>query len=68
MSGAALNPDPLRVLVVDDTPDLRDLITMALERTGEFEVVAHAENGRQAVDSAARATSPTSCSSTSPCR
>src|SRR4051794_40320446 len=26
---------------------------MALERTGEFEVVAHAENGRQAVDSAA---------------
>ena len=53
MSGAAPNPDPLRVLVVDDTPDLRDLLTMALERTGEFEVVAHAENGRQAVDSAA---------------
>ena len=53
MSGAELNPEPLRVLVVDDTPDLRDLITMALERTGEFEVVAHAENGRQAVDSAA---------------
>src|SRR4051794_19067760 len=26
---------------------------MALERTGEFEVVAHAENGRVAVDSAA---------------
>src|SRR3954468_219809 len=26
---------------------------MALERTGEFEVVAHADNGRQAVDSAA---------------
>jgi signal transduction histidine kinase len=41
------------VLVVDDTPDLRDLLTMALERTGEFEVVAHAENGREAVDSAA---------------
>ena len=47
------NPDPLRVLVVDDTPDLRDLITMALERTGEFEVVAHAENGREAIDAAA---------------
>jgi len=53
VSGAVPNPDPLRVLVVDDTPDLRDLLTMALERTGEFEVVAHAENGRQAVDSAA---------------
>ena len=53
MSRAELNPEPMRVLVVDDTPDLRDLITMALERTGEFEVVAHAENGRQAIDSAA---------------
>ena len=55
------------MLVVDDTPDLRDLITVALERTGEFEVVAHAEKGREAVDSAP-ATSPTSCSSASPCR
>jgi signal transduction histidine kinase len=53
VSGVALNPDPLRVLVVDDTPDLRDLLTMALERTGEFQVVAQAENGRQAVDVAA---------------
>jgi CheY-like chemotaxis protein len=42
VSRAELNPEPLRVLVVDDTPDLRDLITMALERTGEFVVVAHA--------------------------
>ena len=53
MSGAEPHPDPLRVLVVDDTPDLRDLLTMALERTGEFEVVAHAANGREAVDAAA---------------
>jgi signal transduction histidine kinase len=53
VSGVAVSADPLRVLVVDDTPDLRDLLTMALERTGEFEVVAQAENGRQAIDSAA---------------
>jgi signal transduction histidine kinase len=52
MSGAAANPDPLEVLVVDDTPDLRDLLTMALERTGEFRVVAHAENGQEAVEAA----------------
>ncbi|MET0840165.1 MAG: ATP-binding protein [Marmoricola sp.] len=52
MSGAQANPDPLRVLVVDDTPDLRDLITMALERTGEFTVVAQAEDGRTGVECA----------------
>jgi signal transduction histidine kinase len=57
MSGAAVNPDPLRVLIVDDTPDLRDLLTMALERTGEFWVVAQAENGREGV-AAARAHNP----------
>jgi signal transduction histidine kinase len=50
VSGVALDPDPMRVLVVDDTPDLRDLLTMALERTGDFEVVAHAENGLQGVE------------------
>jgi signal transduction histidine kinase len=50
VSGVAVCADPLRVLVVDDTPDLRDLLTMALERTGEFQVVAQAENGRQAID------------------
>lgn len=46
---------PLRVLVVDDTPDLRDLLRMALERTGEFRVVAEAENGRDAIGVVGRA-------------
>ena len=41
---------PLRVVIVDDTPDLRDLLRMALERRGEFQVVAEAENGREAIE------------------
>ncbi|MCW2829187.1 MAG: hypothetical protein JWQ67_2803, partial [Marmoricola sp.] len=36
------DPALLRVVVVDDTPDLRDLLRMALERTHEFVVVAEA--------------------------
>ncbi len=44
-------PDaPLGVLVVDDTPDLRDLLRMALERRGEFHVVAEASNGREGIE------------------
>ncbi len=41
---------PLRVVIVDDTPDLRDLLRMALQRRGDFEVVAEAENGREAIE------------------
>ena len=41
---------PLRVVIVDDTPDLRDLLTMALQRRGEYAVVAEAENGLEAID------------------
>jgi signal transduction histidine kinase len=44
----------LRVVVVDDTPDLRDLIRMALERSGEFVVVGEAENGLEGVQVADR--------------
>ncbi len=54
MSGLAASSDPLQVLIVDDTPDLRDLLTMALERTGEFRVVAQAENGLEGVEAARR--------------
>jgi len=46
MSSPATTAAPLRVVVVDDTPDLRDLMRMALERTSEFVVVGEAENGR----------------------
>jgi signal transduction histidine kinase len=43
---------PLGVLVVDDTPDLRDLLRMALERRGEYRVVAEASNGREGIEMA----------------
>ena len=49
MTSPAVSPAPLRVVVVDDTPDLRDLMRMALERSGDFVVVAEAENGSDGV-------------------
>lgn len=40
----------LRVLVVDDAPDMRDLTRRALESTGAFSVVGEAANGQEAID------------------
>lgn len=39
----------IRVLLVDDAPDIRFLIRMGLERDGRFEVVAEAINGSDAI-------------------
>lgn len=39
----------VRVLVVDDSPLVRQLVTEALQRAGDIEVVGVAENGEQAV-------------------
>jgi DNA-binding NarL/FixJ family response regulator len=48
----------LSVLVVDDSPDLRELITMVIQRhPDKWHVVATAEQGREAVDEA-RAAQP----------
>jgi signal transduction histidine kinase len=41
---------PIRVLLADDTPDIRMLLRASLEVDGRFEVVGEAEDGRQAVD------------------
>jgi signal transduction histidine kinase/CheY-like chemotaxis protein len=41
--------DNIRVLVVDDTPDIRMLMTAALGVLGGFEVVGEAEDGAEAV-------------------
>lgn len=46
---------PLRVLLADDTPELRTLFRYALEMDGRFEVVAEAANGHDAVTAAVEA-------------
>ena len=38
-----------RVVLADDTPDVRLLLRLALERTGDFEIVGEARDGREAV-------------------
>lgn len=40
---------PIRLVVADDTPEVRFLIRVALEADGRFTVVGEAENGREAV-------------------
>ena len=44
--------DAPTVLLVDDTSDLRALVRMALERRGDFRVVAEAADGQEGVDEA----------------
>ena len=41
---------PLRVVVIDDTPDIRLLLRVALESQGQFLVVAEAGDGRTGID------------------
>ena len=41
--------EPIRVLVVDDAPDLRRVVRQTLERHGGFEVVGEAADGAEAV-------------------
>ena len=44
----------VRTLIVDDVPDLRRLIRIALERAGMFEVVDEAGDGAQGLELASR--------------
>ena len=41
---------PIRTLLADDVFDLRFMVRLALERSGDFEVVAEAENGKEAIE------------------
>src|ERR671924_593533 len=54
---ASSTSDPSRVLVVDDSPFFRRLLTDVLEGSGEFRVVATARDGRDALQKV-RAHSP----------
>ena len=50
---ALATTEGLNVMVVDDSPDLRELITMVIQRhPAKWRVVATAEQGREAVDEA----------------
>jgi DNA-binding NarL/FixJ family response regulator len=39
----------IRVLIADDTPDIRLLLGIALRLAGDFEVIGEAENGQAAI-------------------
>ncbi len=49
MSGDNGTP-PTRVVLADDSDDLREVLRRLLERDGRFEVVGEAANGREAVE------------------
>jgi DNA-binding NarL/FixJ family response regulator len=51
--GAGAQPTPLRVLVVDDHVLFAEVLTVALELRGRFEVVGQARDGREAIEQAA---------------
>lgn len=48
MTAVRMDTAPIRVLIVDDTPDIRMLLRFTLERDPGFTVVAEAGNGRDA--------------------
>lgn len=48
-----MDVEPFRVVVADDDPDVRDILTVALERSGRFTVVATADDSPRAVEAAA---------------
>ena len=49
----AERPKPIRVLVVDDHLLFTEMLALALDLSGRFEVVGQASNGREAIERAA---------------
>ena len=52
MGMATGGASPLRVLIVDDSLDIRTLLGLMLRRDGRFDVVGEATDGRQAIEMA----------------
>jgi two-component system sensor histidine kinase/response regulator len=50
VSSSAAAPAAYRIVIVDDVPEIREILTFLLEETGWFDVVGHAANGVEAVD------------------
>ncbi|GAC1436426.1 MAG: hypothetical protein NVS1B11_26030 [Terriglobales bacterium] len=49
-------PLPIRILIADDSPDMRKSIRSLLERNPGWEVCGEASNGQEAIDSAMKLT------------
>jgi DNA-binding NarL/FixJ family response regulator len=45
-----VSPSTVRVLLADDSADVRDLTRRVLERTGQFTVLGEASDGQEAID------------------
>jgi DNA-binding NarL/FixJ family response regulator len=45
-------PDPIRILVVDDDPQFRQLVKLVLRKVADFEIVSEAPDGRTGVEQA----------------
>lgn len=54
LARSELAGEPIRVLVVDDVPDIRRLVRLALTRAGGFDVVGEAGDGAVAIVEASR--------------
>jgi len=51
-AGGAADSDLVRVLVVDDMDDIRQIVKLTLELDGRYDVVGEANNGQAAIDQA----------------
>jgi signal transduction histidine kinase len=50
LSPVPLEPGPLRIVLIDDTADIRLLLRLALEAQGQFAVVGEAGDGRTGIE------------------